>query len=92
MLATVHVLVHAAAKTTSYLGFIRAPFFDGDMDRKIGEINATIEPDSEPTAKTVVGRITSRPGSYALIISIDAEQPGSGNPLHIGEEIPVVVH
>jgi hypothetical protein len=90
-LATVHVLVHAAAQTTSYLGFIRAPFFEGDLDRKIGEINETVEPGSEPAGKTVIGRVTSRPGSYALIISIDAEQPGAGNPVHIGEEIPVVV-
>ena len=90
-LATVHVLVHAAAQTTSYLGFIRAPFIEGDLARKIGEITATVEPGSEPAAKTVVGQITSRPGSYALIISIDAEQPGTANPVRISEEIPVLV-
>jgi hypothetical protein len=44
MLATVHVLVHAAAQKASYLGFIRASFIQGDLDRKIGEINATVEP------------------------------------------------
>lgn len=90
-LSTVHVLVHAAARTTSYLGFMRAPFIEGDLDRKIGEINATVEPGDRPGAKTVVGQVTPRPGSYALTISIDAEHPGAANPVRISEEIPVLV-
>jgi hypothetical protein len=90
-LATVQVLAHAAAQSTSYLGFMRAPFLEGDPDQKIGEINATVEPDSRSVGKTVIGRVTSRPGSYALTFSIDATQPGAPTPVHIGEQVLVVV-
>src|SRR5262245_57320067 len=63
-LATVQVLAHAAAQPTSYLGFTRATFLEGDTDRKLGELNVTVEPDSRPVGATVIGRVTSKPGSY----------------------------
>ena len=75
-LATVHLLVHAAAQPTSYLGFMRAPFFGGEPERKLGEVNATVQPGDEPIGKTVVGRVTSTPGTYTLTISVDATHPG----------------
>ena len=90
-LATVHLLVHAAAQPTSYLGFMRAPFFGGEPDRKLGEVNATVQPGDQPVGKTVVGRVTSTPGPYTLTNSVDATHPGPSVPVRISEEVPVVV-
>jgi hypothetical protein len=89
--ATIHLFVHAAAQTTGYLGFVQAPFFGVDVDRKLGEINATVEPGSRPVGVTVVGRVTPKPGSYSLTILVDATQAGMANPLRISEQIPVTV-
>jgi hypothetical protein len=89
--ATIHLFVHAGAKTTGYLGFLQAPFFGVDVDRKLGEINATVEPGSRPVGVTVVGRVTSKPGSYSLTILVDATQTGMATPLRISERIPVTI-
>lgn len=89
--ATLHLLVHAAAQPTSYLGSMRAPFFGGDAHRKLGEVNATVEPGSRPVGTTVVGRATSMPGKYTLAISVDATQPGAQSPVRISQNVPVVV-
>lgn len=90
-LATVQLFVHAAAQRTSYVGFMRASFFEGELDGKLGEVNATVVPGSRPVATTVFGRLTSEPGSYTLTISVDAVQAGGANPVHISDEVPVVV-
>jgi len=90
-LATVQLFVHAAAQRTSYVGFMRASFFEGEVGGRLGEVNATVNPGSRPVATTVVGRVTSKPGSYTLTISVDAAQGGGANPVHISDEVPVVV-
>ncbi len=90
-LATVQLFVHAAAQRTSYVGFMRASFFEGEVDGKLGEVNVTVNPGSRPVATTVIGRVTSEPGSYTLTISVDAAQAGGASPVHISDEVPVVV-
>ena len=90
-LAVVNLRVHAAAQPTSYLGVMRASFFEGEAERRVGEINTTVKPGSRPVGTTVIGRVTSKPGTYALVISIDATQPGAPNPVHIGEDVQVIV-
>jgi hypothetical protein len=90
-LATLHLFAHAAAQPTSYLGFMRAPFLGGEVDRKSGEINATVAPGNRPVGTTVVDRVTSKPGEYLLSISIDATQPNAPNSVRISQEVPVVV-
>ena len=90
-LSALRLLGHAAAQPTSYLGFMRTSFFEGEAERKLGEINVTVEPGSRPVGTTVIGRVTSKPGTYALTISIDATQPGAPNPLRISDNVSVVV-
>jgi hypothetical protein len=90
-MSTIRLFVHAAAQPTSYLGFMRAPFFQGELDRKLGEVNATVEPDSRPVGSTVIGQVTSKPGTYTFIISVDATQYGDPNPVRIAEAVPVVL-
>jgi hypothetical protein len=90
-LVTVQMFAHAAAQPTSFLGFMRASFLEGSVGRKLGEINTSIQPGSRPVATTISGQVTSKPGNYALTISVDATQPSAPNPTHISEEIPVVV-
>jgi hypothetical protein len=90
-LATVHLFIHAAAQPVSYLGFMRVPFFGGNGERKLGEVNITVKPGSRPVSSTVVGQVTLKPGDYTLTIAIDAIQPGAPNPVHISEQAPVAV-
>jgi hypothetical protein len=90
-LATVRLFVHAAAQPTSYLGFMRVSLFGTDVNRKLGEVNTTVEPGSRPVGTTVFGRVTTQPGTHTLTISIDAMQPGAPNPVHLLEEVPVMV-
>jgi hypothetical protein len=90
-LATVHLFFHAAAQPTSYLGFMRAPFIEGSGQYKGGEVSATVDPGSQPVATTVSGLVTSKPGAYALTISVDATQEREATPQRIAQEIPVTV-
>jgi len=90
VLATVHVLLHAAAQPTTYLGFVRAPFLEGEAERKPSEISATLKPGERPVGTTILGRVT-KPGSYTLRILVDATQPGAPSPVAIGERIEVTV-
>jgi hypothetical protein len=90
-LATVRLLVHAAAEPTSYLGFMRVSLFGTDVNRKLGEVNTTVEPGSRPVGTTVFGRVTTQPGAHRLTISVDAIQPGAPNPVHLLEDVPVMV-
>ena len=90
-LAVVHLFVHAAEQPTSYVGFMRAPFFEGELDQKLGEVSATVPPGSRPIGTTVVGRVTSKPGNYTVTISADAMQPNAPTPVRIAQELPLVV-
>lgn len=90
-LATVRLFVHAAAQPTSYLGFMRVPFFGSDLDRKLGEVNTTVNPGSRPIGTTVIGRVASKPGNYTLSISVDATQTSGPNPVHLSQDVSVVV-
>jgi hypothetical protein len=90
-LAAVHLFVHAAAQPTSYLGFMRAPFLGGGRDRRVGEVNTTVQPGSPPVSTLVIGQVTSARGASALTISLEATQPGAPNPVRLSQEIPVFV-
>ena len=90
-LAVIRLFVHAAAQPTSYLGFMRVPLFGTDEDRKFGEVNTTVKPGSRPVGTTVFGRLTTQPKTYTLTISVEATQPGAPNPVHLFENVPVMV-
>jgi hypothetical protein len=90
-LATLRLFVHPSVEPTSYLGFMRVPFVDGAPDRKLGEVNATVPPGGRPVGTTVTGRVTTKPGSYGLTVSVDAIQPDMAAPQRIAHEIPVIV-
>ena len=90
-LATAHLFLHAAARPTSYLGFMRGPFFEGEADRKFGEVNTTVDPGSRPVGVSVNAGVTSKPGRYPLTIAVDAMQPDAPNPVHLSQEVAVVV-
>jgi len=84
------VLAHAAAQPTTYLGFVRAPFLEGETERKPAEISVTLAPGSRPVGTTILGRVAT-PGSYTLTILMDATQPGDPFPTAIGQKIDVTV-
>jgi hypothetical protein len=70
---------------------MRLPFMEGAPQQKGSEVNATVSPGNRPYGNTISGRVTSKPGRYTLSISLDAMQPGMTTPLHIAQEIPVIV-
>ena len=90
-LATVHLFLHAAAQPTIYTGFMRVPFMSGSSEKTGGEVSADVAPRSQPVGTTVSGLVTSKPGRYALTISLDAKQTGLATPQRIAQEIPVTV-
>jgi hypothetical protein len=87
---TVRLFLHAAARQTSYLGFLRVPFVQG-AGTASREINATVPPDSSPVGASVHGLITREPGTYTMSIAIDVLQEGWTVPERIAQEIPVTV-
>ena len=91
VVASVHLAVHPAAEPTSYLGFMRLSFFQGNDTRKVGEVNTTVQPGSRPVHAMITGQVTSKPGTYTLVISVDATQPGLPAPKHLPEEVKVTV-
>ena len=70
---------------------MRVPLFGTDVDRKLGEVNTTVKPGSRPVGTTVFGRLTTQPRTYTLTISVEATQPGAPNPVHLFEDVPVMV-
>jgi hypothetical protein len=90
-LATVHLFLHAAAQPTIYKGGMRVPFISGSGQNNGTEVSADVAPGSQPVGTTVSGLVTSKPGRYALTISLDATQPGTSTPLRVAQEIPVTV-
>ena len=70
---------------------MRVSLFGTDANRKFGEVNTTVKPGSRPVGTTVFGRVTTQPGTHTLTISVDATQPGAPNPVHLSEEVPVMV-
>jgi hypothetical protein len=91
VLASIHLLVYATTQPTNYLGFMQAPFFGGEPDRKVGEVNATVEPGKPSVRTTVLGRVTPTPGTYNLTISVDAQPHGTPNSRRISHDVPVLV-
>src|SRR5687767_5820699 len=88
--ATVRLFLHAAAADTSYLGLMTTPFLDGPS--KDREISITVPQGSRPVQSTVIGKLTTKPGTYSFGIALDARQPGVPAPLRITHQIPVVVN
>ena len=90
-LTTVHLFLHAAAQPTTYKGVMRVPFIVGSDQKAGAAVSASVDPGSKPEGTTVSGLVTSKLGRYALTISLDATQPGTGKPQRIAQEIPVTV-
>jgi hypothetical protein len=91
VLTTVQLFLHAAAQPTTYKGVMRVPFIAGSGQKAGGEVNDSVPPGSQPVGMTVSGLVTSKPGRYALTISLDATQAGTATPQRIAQETPVTV-
>ena len=70
---------------------MRVPFISGSSEKTGGEVSADVAPGSQPVGTTVSGLVTSKPGRYALRISLDAKQTGLATPQRIAQELPVTV-
>ena len=87
---TVQLYLHAAATGTSYLGLMKTAFVDGVKEQR--EINITVPRGSRPVSSLLSGRLVDSPGTYSLIIALDATQDGVDAPIRITQQIPVVVN
>jgi hypothetical protein len=90
-LVTVHLYLHAAKESTSYLGLMQVPFVDASGPLANREVSATVPRGSQPVGSTLSGRVTPKAGSYNLRVVLDATQRSSGTSQRIEEQASVVV-
>ena len=88
---TAHLYLHPVKEPTSYLGFMRLEFLSTPEREGEGDISISVPPGSRPVSVTCTGAVTSKPGSYALRIVLDALQPGMTTPKHIAQEIKITI-
>jgi hypothetical protein len=90
MLAIVGLRLHPVNRVpTNYVGTLQAPFVEGTT--KLEEVSVAVAPDGRPVSRTILGRVTRRPGLYTMTFRIDAFVTGSAGALHLQDEIPVTV-
>ena len=86
----VRLRLHAAAKPTSYLGFMQVPLVQG-AGTASREISASVPPGSSPVGASVHGLINRQPGTYTMTITIDMLQEGWTQAERIAEAVSVTV-
>jgi hypothetical protein len=90
-LAHVYFYYHPAATDTKYTGTIDVGFFEGPPGSHVIRPNLTLKGKEEDLGnESIVGIVSSRPGTYSLTIAIVAtSQAGAAEEFH--DSIPVVV-
>jgi hypothetical protein len=87
----VHLFLHAAAQQTSYLGVMKTSFLEDVGALMNREVSITVPRGSRPVGVTLNARVSSRPGTYALSIALDATQAGDPASTRLSQEIAVRV-
>ena len=90
-LATVHLYLHAAKEPTRYLGVMQLPFMEGSETTTDREVNATVPPGSQPVGSTLIGRVTSKVGTYTFRLILDAMLATSSVSQRIEEQASVSI-
>lgn len=86
--AHVHVYYHPATTETKYTGSVRVPFFDGGTYEF--QPNLLVGARGPVGNQSIVGIVTSKPGTYPLTIAVAATPPG-GPAKDIRAQMPVIV-
>jgi hypothetical protein len=88
----VHVYYHGVGSETTYVGSYQVGFFQSatagpqDIATRI-----TVRGNRKITNESVMGIVTSKPGTYALRFSLDASMPGSTVTHPVREDVRVTV-
>lgn len=86
--AHVHVYYHPGATETKYTGSVRVPFFDGGSYDF--QPNLVVDARGDVGNQSIVGVVTSRPGTYPLTIAVVAT-PAVGSAKDLRAQMPVLV-
>ena len=89
--AAVYFYYHPAAVETRYTGTIQIGFLEGASSSHQLRPDFTVKPKDSPGNQSVVGIVSSTPGTYALAIDVVATPTGSGAKQDIRERVQVVV-
>jgi len=83
----VHFYFHPASNDTTYSGKIQLGFFEGATPHELTP-KVTVKRGESRANTSVVGIVSSRPGTHAMTIAVTAE---SATPREIREQVPIEV-
>ena len=89
--AAVYFYYHPAAVETRYTGTIQLGFLEGNSSLHELRPDFTVKPKDSPANQSVVGIVSSRPGTYAMAIDVVAGPTGSDARQNIQDKVQVVV-
>ena len=89
--AAVYFYYHPAAVEMRYTGTIQLGFFEGASSSHQLRPDFTVKPNDSPANQSVVGIVSSTPGTFAMTIDVVAAPTGSGAKQNIQEKVQVVV-
>jgi hypothetical protein len=87
----VHFYYHGAGGETKYTGSIDVGFFQGAPASHQIEANTTVRKTESIMNQSVIGIVTSTPGTYALTFALVATTTDSGKSQPIREQVSVVM-
>jgi hypothetical protein len=88
VLSHVYVYHHPASTETKYTGSIRIGFFD--QPHEINP-NITVKPGESPGNQSVSDFVSSKPGTYPMVIAVVATSTQTGQVQNIRDQVSVVV-
>jgi hypothetical protein len=89
--SAVYFYYHSAAVETRYTGTIQLGFLEGESSSHQLRPDFTVKPKDSVAKQSVVGIVSSTPGTYAMAIDVVAVPTGSDTKQNIQEKVQVVV-
>lgn len=87
---TVHLAFHSVKEHVTYNGQMTIPFVEGVGGGGVRQVSADVRPGTPPINTSVTGEVLRKPGTYAFVISVTAQQGGRpGTP--ISSDVKVTV-
>ena len=90
-MATVHLYLHPSTVETKYIGIMSVELFnDSGAEPHESKVDLTVTPGGPPVNHSMTGRVTTKPGVYAVRISLLATSSATKG-LEIRENVSVTV-
>ena len=88
----VHVYYHGAGSETRYVGSYDVGYFERQGgSRSDVATNITVRGEEKISNQSVMGIVTSTPGTYVVRFALEASTVGSGRTQTVRAEVPVIV-